>query len=217
MPGPRLAYQLDLTQREGWRKWVGRHNFAAYLEFRENTFAQNGNGVRYRDQIVSAEAWHTAANLANIPGSGVENRAYMRYYSGGAINQPGSVIDYAGSAPTSFSGAQTFRYYNGVTAQWVNESVNLDEIYFALGMQKSQIRTRGLVWQGFMWKDRIVPTLGWRRDKSRSVNNVAVPSARGRLSQYGLPRHLPDDMDPDAGAHQYQGHCRSAVLRLECH
>jgi hypothetical protein len=170
-----LAYQLDLTQREGWRKWVGRHNFAAYLEFRENTFAQNGNGVRYRDQIVSAEAWHTAANLANIPGSGVENRAYMRYYSGGAINQPGSVIDYAGSAPTSFSGAQTFRYYNGVTAQWVNESVNLDEIYFALGMQKSQIRTRGLVWQGFMWKDRIVPTLGWRRDKSRSVNNVAVP------------------------------------------
>jgi len=26
-----------------------------------------------------------------------------------------------------------------------------------------------------MWKDRIVPTLGWRRDKSRSVNNVPVP------------------------------------------
>ncbi len=170
-----LAYQLDMTQEQGALKWLGRHNLAAYGEFRQNIIPQNSNGLRYRDQIVAPESWWTAANIANIPGAGAENRFFTRYYSGGPVNQPGQVIDYAGMAPTRLYGAQTLRYYNGVTQQWVNEEVIVGEAYFALGMQKTQIRTRGLVWQGYLGNNRIIPTLGWRRDKVRSVNNQATP------------------------------------------
>ncbi len=187
-----LAYQLDLSREQGALKWLGRHNFAAYGEFRQNIFAQNSNGLRYRDQIVSPEAWWTPANIANIPGAGPENRFFTRYYAGGPVNAAGSVIDVAPASPTSLNGTQTLRYFNGVTGQWVNESVEVDEVYFALGKQKNQIRTQGLVWQGFLFNDRIVPTLGWRKDKNRSVNNVAVPlKADGRLDESFLDQ-FPD-------------------------
>ncbi|HEY0966707.1 MAG TPA: TonB-dependent receptor plug domain-containing protein [Opitutaceae bacterium] len=187
-----LAYQLDLTHEQGLLKWAGRHNFAVYGEYRQNIYAQNANGLRYRDQIVAPESWWTPANIANIPGSGAENRFYSRYYVGNAVNQAGSVIDSATASPNALYGTQTLRYFNGVTGQWVNEQVEVDEAYFALGMQKNQIRTRGLVWQGFLADGRIVPTLGWRRDKSRSVNNVTVPlMANGFLDESYLQR-FPD-------------------------
>lgn len=170
-----LAYQLDLTQESGLLKWFGRHNVAAYGEFRQNIIPQNAYGDRYRDQIVAPESWWTAGNIANIPSAGAENRFFTRYYSGDAVNQPGQVIDYAGSAPKQLYGAQTLRYFNGVTQQWVNEEVIVGNAYFALGNQKTQIRTRGLVWQGYLAENRIIPTLGWRRDRVRSVNNQAAP------------------------------------------
>lgn len=200
-----LAYQLDFTQDQGLSKWLGRHNFAAYGEFRENTFAQNANGLRYRDQVISNETWHTAANLTNLPARGPENRFYTRYYMGDALNAAGSVIDYAGARPSSLYGAQTFRWYNGVAQQWVNDSVDIGELYFALGKQKSQLRSRGLVWQGFLLDNRIVPALGWRRDKSRSVQNLTVPVlANGYFDESFLDR-FPENWIESSGPTSTKG------------
>jgi outer membrane receptor protein involved in Fe transport len=166
-----LAYQFDASRKDGLMKWLGRHNFAAYYEFRQSIFAPQG--LRYRDQIVSSEPWHTAANLANIPGRGTDGRFYTRYYMGDAVNNPGPVIDYGPSAPLALNGTQTIRYYNGTTP--LNESVQVGEAYFALGKQKNQIRSRGVIWQGYLFENRIIPTMGWRRDRNRTVNNVTVP------------------------------------------
>lgn len=180
-----LAYQLDATNERGWKKWIGRHNFAGYYEFRQSIFAPQG--LRYRDQIISSEPWMSAANLANIPGRGAESRFYTRYYMGDAVNNPGTVIDYGPSAPFALYGTQTLRYYNGATA--INEPVEVGEAYFALGKQKNQIRSRGLIWQGYLWENRIIPTMGWRRDRNRSVNNLAVPlRADGFLDETGLDK-----------------------------
>lgn len=170
-----LAYQLDLTQQDGWLKWLGRHNVAIYGEYRENVFAANSNGLRYRDQIISNESFHTAANLTNLPGRGADNRFFTRYYLGDAVNLPGSVIDTANLGPLSHFGTQTFRWFNSATGQWVNDQVEVGEAYFALGKQKTELRTRGITWQAFLFDERIIPTVGFRRDKQRSVNNVAVP------------------------------------------
>ena len=181
-----LAYQLDLTNQKGLLKWIGRHNLAGYGEYRQRIYAANNNGLRYRDQIVSAEAWHTAANLLNVPGYGPENRFYTRYYAGAPVGASGSVISSAPAAPVAGNGSQVFRYYNGVTGQWINEPVEIDEVYFALGKEKNQIRTRGIVWQSFLFNDRVVPTFGWRKDKNRTVSNVPVPLRDGRLDESAL-------------------------------
>lgn len=169
-----VAYQLDMTHESNWMKWLGRHNFAGYGEFRQMITAPNG--LRYRDQVVSNEAWHSGSALTNLPARGADNRFYTRYYMGDSIANGGSVVDYGGSSPLALSGPQTYHYFNGVTNQWANESVDVaKDVYFALGKQKQQIRTLGLIWQGFLYNDRIIPTLGYRKDRSRSKNNVAVP------------------------------------------
>lgn len=199
-----VAYQLDFTQIErnrGFWKWLGRHNFAGYLEFRENVFSPNG--LRYRDQIVSAEPWHTATNLANIPGRGAGDRFYTRYYAGGSLDAGGSVIDYAPSMPTSVYGPQTLRYYNGPTA--LEEEVTLGQAYFAIGKQKTELRTRGLIWQGFLLDDRVIPTLGFRRDKIRSVNSPTLPLlASGYLDESALD-NFPDTWVENSGPTKTKG------------
>ncbi|HYC70682.1 MAG TPA: TonB-dependent receptor plug domain-containing protein [Opitutaceae bacterium] len=169
------AYQLDLTQEEGWRKWIGRHNFAAYGEFRQNVSNSNPNGLRYRDQIISNEPWMSAANLTNIPGRGAGERIFTRYYLGGPVTDAGPLVDVAPMRPFTPHGSHTLRYFNGNTGQWLNETVETGDVYFALGMQKRQIRTMGLVWQGFLWNDRIIPTAGIRKDRTRQVFNGTVP------------------------------------------
>ncbi len=200
-----LAYRLDLTQEKGALRWLGTHNIAAYGEFRQNIVPQNSNGHRYRDQIVAPESWWTSGNIANIPSAGPENRFFTRYYSGGPVNQPGQVIDYAGAAPDPLYGTQTFRYYDGVAGQWINEPVQVGNVYFALDTQKTQIRTKGLVWQGYLANNRIIPTLGWRRDKVRSVNNLAKPLLPNGLVDENYLFIFPDDYTSNSGPTKTKG------------
>ncbi|MES2697333.1 MAG: TonB-dependent receptor plug domain-containing protein, partial [Verrucomicrobiota bacterium] len=161
-----LAYQLDLAREKNAFRWLGRHNFAAYGEFRE--IVNSPNGLRYRDKIVSDHPW------IGVPGAAGFNRTspaqgsvYPRYYLG---DNQGQGIDYAPARLEAPNGPQTLRWFNAATGQWVNENVVLDEVYFSQGLQKREIRTRGLIWQGYFLQDRIIPTIGYRKDKSRTVN-----------------------------------------------
>lgn len=170
-----LAYQLDFTQEDGWKKWLGRQNFAAYGEYRQNITSSNSNGLRYRDKITSNESWMSAANLTNIPGRGAETHIFTRYYLGDSVTNSGSVVDTAPTRPLTPHGTHTLHWFNAQSGQWIDDQVQIGDVYFALGMQKRQIRTAGLVWQGFLWNDRIIPTAGIRKDRTRQVFNVAVP------------------------------------------
>lgn len=161
-----LAYQLDLTRENNILKWGGRHNFAAYGEFRE--IINSPNGLRYRDKVVSDHPWIGTPGAAGFNRtSAAHGSVYPRYYLG---DNQGQGIDYAPARLERATGPNTLRWYNAATGQWVNENVVLDEVYFSQGLQKREIRTRGLVWQGYFLKDRIIPTIGYRKDKSRTVN-----------------------------------------------
>jgi len=53
-------------------------------------------------------------------------------------------------------------------------------------------------WQGFMWNDSIVPTLGWRYDEVQSKSVSALPtSARGALNLDPNVYTLPGDYNPN--------------------
>jgi len=53
-----------------------------------------------------------------------------------------------------------------------------------------------LTWQGYFWRDAIVPTLGWRKDevKTKDVRAEAVPANRSILDMgaYELPAEYPE-------------------------
>jgi outer membrane receptor protein involved in Fe transport len=161
-----LAYQLDLSREKHVLAFLGRHNFAGYAERRD--IINSPNGLRYRDKIVSDHPWIGTPGAAGFNRTtAAQGSVYPRYYLG---DNQGFDIDYAPARLEPSSGTFPLRWFNAATGQWVNENVTHDEVYFSQGLQKREIRTQGLVWQGYFWGERIVPTVGYRKDKSRTVN-----------------------------------------------
>jgi outer membrane receptor protein involved in Fe transport len=163
-----LAYQLDLSQEDGWLKWIGRHNFTGYGEYKE----VYGGSLGYKDTISSTEAWMgtvTSRNSASF-------RTYPHFYVG---DVQGGNVDYSPERLKVENGGQVLRYYNGVTGQWINEPVEFDEYYYANRLNRRLLSTSGANWQGFFWKDRVILNYGIRRDinRTREGNSAGNPSA----------------------------------------
>lgn len=155
-----LAYQIDLTREENWTRHLGRQRFAVYGEQRDTDRAPRG--LRYRDKVVSNNAWVSATNKT----TGAHTSIYPMYYLG---DNRGFNVDHAPTAPRRSQGDHTLRWFSSRDNAWINENVTIDELYFALGMERTQIRTQGFVWQGFLLDERIIPTVGYRKDRQRSV------------------------------------------------
>jgi hypothetical protein len=164
-----LAYQIDLTQSDRWWKWLGKHNLLGYAEYRERRFSPGS--LRYRSQIASGE------NLIN--GIGNSDSLNTRYYLGDAsgfnLDSPTSSPPTAGLFPytywsTEFGGTGSVVTNGG--AQWRDTDIRIIENYFANGTQKNEVRSQGLIWQGFLLDGRIIPTLGWREERVRFMASM---------------------------------------------
>lgn len=164
-----LAYELNLTNERNWVRWLGRHRFSGYGEYR----AIYGGSLGFRDTMSSTESWMgtvTSRNSASF-------RAYPRYFVGDANGQN---VDYAPQRLASTGGTSTLRYFNAVTGQWVNEPVEFTSDYFTANrLNKRLLSTYGATWQGFFFNGRLVPTLGERKDlnRTRDGNSAISPSA----------------------------------------
>lgn len=165
-----LAYQLDLSHEQGWLRFLGRQNLLGYAEYREVYSGSLG----FKDTMTSTEAWMTP-DVANFSRNGASFRAYPRIYVGDASGQN---VDYA---PQGYGDPKTYalRYYNGVTGQWIDESVDFGEYYYANRWNRRLLSTYGGIWQGSFWDGRIIPLFGARHDfnRTREGNPAIAPSA----------------------------------------
>lgn len=167
-----LAYQLDLTQNKGWTKWLGLHRFAAYGEERELTT----RSTSAREKVISNHTWTSANDRLSLPLRGATYNMGMRYYVGGDVTKPGPIIDYAPTAPGNVPGSMPFTWYGNNSSVPIIETVTFDSVINSGSTRQRKIRTQGITWQGFLWNDRIVPTIGLRKDRqkervSRSLNS----------------------------------------------
>jgi hypothetical protein len=168
-----LAYQIDLTQSDRWWKWLGKHNLLGYAEYRERRFSPGA--LRYRSQIASGE------NLIN--GIGNSDSLNTRYYLGDAsglnLDSPTTSPPTQGVFPytywsTAFGGTGSVVTNGG--EQWRDTDIRMIENYFAIGTQKNEIRSQGLIWQGFLLDGRVIPTLGWRDERVRFMSSIPYTS-----------------------------------------
>lgn len=156
-----IAYQLDFRRDAGWTKWLGFHRFTGYGEYRHTL----NTGLSSRDRNVTDYSWSTANDKLSLPLRGNVYSLYTRYYLGGPVTDPGPVVDHT---PTSIpiSSSVPFIWYNNTGAK-ITEPAAIKSIIFSGNTKERELRTEGLVWQGYFWKDRIIPTFGWRRDRPR--------------------------------------------------
>jgi hypothetical protein len=165
-----LAYELNLTNEKGWLKYLGRHRFTGYGEYRSMYTASLG----YSDTLSSDEAWMSATGVSASRNS-AGYRPYMQYYVG---DSNGYNVDYGPKGIVAPPLSTTLRYYNGVTQQWINEPVDYAQYYFANRPNRRLLSTYGGTWQGFFLNDRIVPTFGVRKDYNRTkdANSATSPT-----------------------------------------
>lgn len=166
-----LAYQLDLSTEKSWLRWLGRHNFAGYSEYRE---ILTGN-FSFVDEITSTEAWMNPLP-ANFNRTGAGFRINPRYYVGSAN---GGRVEYAPQPLGPPSGSYTLRYQNVPDGPWIDEPVEVGREYFSGGYSRRLLSTRGGTWQGYFLGGRVVAVLGqrWDANRSRGGDSPIAPSA----------------------------------------
>ncbi|MDR2673981.1 MAG: TonB-dependent receptor [Opitutaceae bacterium] len=167
-----LAYGLDLTQRRGALRWLGRHQLSAYGEYKQRISRR----YSYREAILSNNPWipkdRSRANNSAIAGGPAVapnyTRSYLRYYVGDA---EGNNVDYA---PGELRAGPYDLVWGAAGGKF-----NYEPVYVGMaattdgtgGTANSKIilKTIGAVVQSHLLQDRVVTSLGWRRDEQYST------------------------------------------------
>ena len=180
-----LAYELDLRKEKSLLKWAGFHRVTGYGEYRLRIHAPSN--LRYHDTVTDNVNYQPGlANLTPTTSLANNNGAlfYPLYYMG---NTRGGGIEYANTGPTQFNGKFNASYVGATsTAYNLNEPINVQEVYFALGQQKQKIRTAGGSIQSFLFNDRIVTTYGERKDRVYTQDNLPTVLRNGFIDTTNL-------------------------------
>ena len=190
-----IAYELDLTKKDGWTKWLGRHRLMGIFTRQDRTQYQTrsrqavtGGDARYFPPSAGG-AWSYAQNGGNAS-------RLRQYYFGhpasinvtstdtptnpdapvtvsGPIGQITQNVGYWANAGIYGGGGQTdfnIPTYNWITGAWEQANVNMStELWWAGTAGNRRVldsMTFGI--QSYFWDDRIIFTGGIRRDKSTS-------------------------------------------------
>lgn len=163
-----LAYELNFGRNAGWTKILGNHRFSA-LGSRQTDEVLN---LRYRLSLDGGDprflpAAATTGAAFNWSGSATLARYYyLGKGSGGVVTQ-----GIAAPGAPGFGGVDSasLRFYNWNTQSYSNTQVNFHNNAFyagnANGVTWKKIDSKSFSWQGYLWKDRLLPTFGWRNDK----------------------------------------------------
>ncbi|MGH7958889.1 MAG: TonB-dependent receptor plug domain-containing protein [Opitutaceae bacterium] len=154
------AYVADFTVNRGWSKWIGRHQFLGYYEFRDD----ESYNYTYRHANVSLPGNPIYINPRDTRGDGSGNtsvRTYNHYYVG---DNQGQNADYAPG--TVVAGQYDFNWFNPQTRQWVADRADLGSVARTGSGSRNVIKTRGAMMQSSLLKNRLVLTLGKREDQN---------------------------------------------------
>lgn len=181
------AYQLDLRKEKNLTKWLGLHRAIGYQEYRLNIEAPRN--LRYHDTVTyNANYQPNVVNLPTNPNTNLSSNNgalfYPLFFMG---NTRGGGVEYANTGPVnpngnflaSFAGANS-------TAYNLNEPVEIQEVYFALGTQKKKVRTAGATIQSFWLNDSIITTFGERRDRVYTQDHLPTTLRGGFIDETNL-------------------------------
>jgi hypothetical protein len=159
-----LAYELDFRQNSNWSRWLGLHRLLGYGEFRES-YARSLTGG---DRNLQDYTWTSANDASSYGLRGNSYRMYPRFYVGDKVTDAGPIVDYAPLPIQNLSEVNSLTWY-GTNGAKVTEPAKLAGFITGGNATWRQIRSKGVVWQGYFWDGKIVPTLGWREDRQREI------------------------------------------------
>ncbi len=167
-----LAYEHDFTTNKNWTRWLGRHRLMGLWSRNEDTI----KNLRYRLAIDGGDTRYlpnSATAGYSLIGSGGAGGAFDRWYYLGQ-NQNGLVQRSPGFVNVSGYGgvgSAQINTYNFLTHTEDTPTVSFEPYFTNLGttpIAQKILESQNFAWQGYFWNNRVVATLGWRRDDFRS-------------------------------------------------
>jgi len=161
-----LAYRLDLRQEKNLLRWLGLQQFLGYGEFKEN----RSRTTIWRDVILSNHSWYprpTGQSREFVRPNVALN--YYRYYVGDnrGYNADQGPRDFKPGTYAYRWGGWTSPGTADAAPNFVTEAAKLGPGYWydsTNTWDRSLLRTQGGVVQSHLFKDRVVTTLGLRKD-----------------------------------------------------
>jgi hypothetical protein len=174
-----LAFTPDFTKNKGWTKWLGRHQFlglASYMDTERTTWRKR---------------------LSYAGGSQTAQRDYMPYQNlptwqlqGGSASYRQFYLSDTGDTVTQAAGAGAYnndlvtgaiRMYDYATGQWTDEELSMIWNDYNSGTTRfaRKLTSYSAAWNGYLWQDRVIGTIGFRRDinRTRGVTQGALNGA----------------------------------------
>lgn len=123
------------------------------------------------------------ANLTNLADSLKPTpyalTSYQKTWTAGTSVDPAAAwnITLADGSPLALTQADNpanYRGYTGVPTTLLNSSADMDQLRTGSSLVEQKITSKAAMYQGHFWDDTIIPSVGWRQDKTQQRGNVAV-------------------------------------------
>jgi hypothetical protein len=158
-----LSYELDLTKRQGWTRWLGRHRAAAMYQRSESMGVQQESVARI---IPAGVASGTV--LDNWAGPLYNTFSFRGYLSDPSNSATGST--YYLTLPFDPLRTTTYTMPDGGT--YVAGYKNPYGGTGAANLVNSLSEGRVVALQNFFLKGRLVTSFGWRADRIRQATRI---------------------------------------------
>ncbi len=170
-----LAYNLDLQKHGGWWRYLGKHRLLGLVSEQD----QKTKTERWRQTFLSGDA---DATLRYLPNTQINNGSYnlwnsqnlARHYYISNPGDPNGVVT-QGSGSYNNRGWNTpfntgVSVYNYGTGQFQTDQVTVGEAFADNGSFTTQreVKSWNLATQSTLFGDRLIATLGLRRDQYRA-------------------------------------------------
>lgn len=159
-----LSYELDLTKRDGWMRWLGRHRAAAMYQRSESV----GGQQEHVGRIIPAGT-DPQVIMDNLAGP-MFNTMQIRAYVSDPTDSSGGIY----SLTLPFDPVRDSTYIMPDGSTYVAGYKNPYGATGAANIINNMLEGKVLALQNFFLKDRLVTSFGWRRDSVRQATRALV-------------------------------------------
>lgn len=164
------AYQSQSSEDEyrQWMRYVADNTYAPASGVVIEQAVRAINTVSYLGPSLLNASTARGANIPNIQAIQMPTDGRIQLFNWTAapgVDSPRANVD------SDFVG-----WYTTPFSLWNADRGDLDRLYTNRSTkQKDEVKSEVLVWQGHLFNDTIVPTVGWRRDKAENFNAGPPP------------------------------------------
>ncbi|MBI5690911.1 MAG: TonB-dependent receptor plug domain-containing protein [Verrucomicrobia bacterium] len=189
-----LAYDLDLTKRSGWTRWLGRHRLLGLWQEQDSLRTVERWRMNFVDGDADARLRYTR-NLTLSNQAMWSNTVTTRHYYLASPGDPQGRVSHS----AGFYGNQGWNrpfnsnveVWNYNTGQFQQDRLVENIVFSDNGSRRTQREVKGTQFalQSYLWDDRLVTTFGWRQDdyRARITTSGALTDISGRVTEPALP------------------------------